>query len=80
MLTNKETVDRWAELIIPAVFKGEEALLRENPEWEERLKNASDENMSLLARQYCEEIATIIVTTAADYKPDGTIPFDKNFV
>lgn len=79
-MTNKEAIDRWGEMIIPAVFKGEEALLREKPEWKERLANASDENMPLLARQYCEEIATIIVTTAADYKPDGTIPFDKNFV
>ena len=76
-MTNKEAVDRWAEYIIPAVFKAEDALLKAKPEWKEKLANVSEENGALLERQYCEEIATIIVTQASDYKPDGTIPYDN---
>jgi hypothetical protein len=30
-----------------------------------------------VAEEYCHEIATIIVTQAADYEPDGTIPYDN---
>ena len=76
-MTNKEAVDRWAEYIIPAVFKAEDALQKAKPEWKEKLANVSKENGALLARLYCEEIATIIVTQAADYEPDGTIPYDN---
>lgn len=32
-MTNKDTVDRWAEFIIPAVFKAEDALTKAKPEW-----------------------------------------------
>lgn len=77
-MTNKETVDRWAEFIIPAVFKAEDALQKAKPEWKERLKNVNGENGALLARLYCEEIATIIVTQSSDYEPDGTIPYDND--
>ena len=31
-MTNKEAIDRWAEQIIPAVFKAEDALQKEKPE------------------------------------------------
>ena len=72
IMTNKETIDRWAEQIIPAVFKAEDALQKAKPEWKEKLKNVNGENGALLARLYCEEIATIIVTQAEDYEPDGT--------
>ena len=76
-MTNKETIDRWAEYIIPAVFKAEDALLNAKPEWKEKLANVSEANAALLSRLYCEEIATIIVTQGSDYVPDGTIPYDN---
>ena len=72
-MTNKETIDRWAEQIIPAVFRAEDALLKAKPEWIERLKNVTPENGHELAEEYCREIATIIVTQGSDYVPDGTI-------
>lgn len=72
-MTNKETVERWAEFIIPAVFKAEDALLKERPEWKERLKNITNENVSQISEQYCKEVATIIVKKGIDYKPDGTL-------
>ena len=72
-MTNKETIDRWAEQIIPAVFRAEDALQKAKPEWNERLKNVTPENGHELAEEYCREIATIIVTQGADYVPDGTI-------
>lgn len=72
-MTNKETVERWAEFIIPVVFKAEDALLKERTEWKERLKNITNENVSQISEQYCKEIATIIVKGAIDYKPDGTL-------
>ena len=72
-MTNKEAIDRWADSIIPAVFRAEDALQKAMPEWKERLKSVTDENCSQVASEYCREIATIIVTQAADYEPDGTI-------
>ena len=72
-MTNKETIDRWAEQIIPAVFRAEDALQKAKPEWIERLKNVTPENVHELAKEYCREIATIIVTKGTDYVPDGTI-------
>ena len=72
-MTNKEMINHWAEEIIPAVFKAEDELLKEKPDWNKMLKNVSKENAPLLARLYCEEIATIIVTRGVDYKPDGSI-------
>ena len=41
-MTNKEAIDRWAELIIPAVFKAEEALQKAKPEWKERLNRLGE--------------------------------------
>ena len=79
-MTNKEAVDRWAEFIIPAVFKAEDALQKANPEWKERLARLGEpggEPPGTVANEYCREIATIIVTQAEDYEPDGTIPYDK---
>jgi hypothetical protein len=76
-MTNKEAIDRWAELIIPAVFKAEDALQKEKPEWIVRLaalsNGTSTEDPHNVSEEYCREIATIIVTQAADYEPDGTI-------
>ena len=62
-MTNAQTIDRWAEQIIPAVFRAEDALS----------KNVTPENVHELAEEYCREIATIIVTQGSDYVPDGTI-------
>ena len=75
-MTNKETIDRWAEQIIPAVFKAEDALQKAKPEWKERLCKLGEpggEDAQKVAKEYCTEIATIIVTRGVDYVPDGTI-------
>jgi hypothetical protein len=76
IMTNKECVDRWAEQIIPAVFRAEDALHKAKPEWKERLAKVGQsggEAASKVAEEYCREIATIIVTQGSDYVPDGTI-------
>jgi hypothetical protein len=78
-MTNKEAIDRWAEQIIPAVFKAEDALQKAKPEWKERLKNVTADNGHELAEEYCRAIATIIVTHGADYVPDGTIDGEADF-
>lgn len=66
-MTNKECVECWAELIIPAVFKAEDALLKDKPEWEERIANATDDCKSDLAKEYCRKVAEIIVRGAEDF-------------
>lgn len=79
-MTNKEAVDRWAEFIIPAVFRAEDALQRAVPEWKERLQRLGQpdagEDPHKVSEEYCRAIATIIVTQGSDYQPDGTIPED----
>ena len=75
-MTNKETIDRWAEFIIPAVFKAEDALQKAKPEWKERLRRLGEpggEPPGTVAEEYCREIATIIVTHGVDYVSDGSI-------
>jgi len=74
-MTNKECIDRWAEHIIPAVFKAEDVLQNAKPEWKERLKHLGEpggEDTNKVAAEYCREIATIIVTQGSDYVPDGS--------
>jgi hypothetical protein len=82
-MTNKETIDRWAEQIIPAVFRAEDALQKAVPEWKERLEainnGTSTEDPHEVASEYCREIATIIVTQAIDYEPDGSIDGEADF-
>ena len=81
-MTNKEAIDRWAEHIIPAVFKAEDALQKAKPEWKERLKRLGEpggEDTQKVAEEYCREIATIIVTHGVDYVPDGTIDGEADF-
>jgi hypothetical protein len=82
-MTNKEAIDRWADSIIPAVFKAEDALQKAVPEWKERLKKLNDgtseEDPHLVAEEYCQAIAHIIVTQGSDYKPDGTIDGEADF-
>ena len=75
-MTNKETIDRWAEHIIPAVLKAEYDLQKAQPEWKERLARLGQpggEDPDKVAREYCQSIARIIVTHGSDYVPDGTI-------
>jgi hypothetical protein len=82
-MTNKECIDRWAEQIIPAVFKAECALQESVPEWKERLKRLNEpggEDPHKVAEEYCREIATIIVTQGSDYEPDGTLEGEADFV
>jgi hypothetical protein len=80
-MTNKECVDRWADSIIPAVFKAEQVLLKVMPEWNERLSKLNDgtseEDPHKVAAEYCRAIAHIIVTQGSDYVPDGTIEGDE---
>ena len=81
-MTNKETIDRWAEQIIPAVFKAEDALQKANPEWKERLAKLGQpggEDPNKVAREYCQAIARIIVTQGSDYVPDGSIDGEADF-
>ncbi len=81
-MTNKETIDRWAESIIPAVFKAEDALQKAKPEWEERIRKLGTpegEDPHEVAEEYCHAIATIIVTQGVDYVPDGSIDGDADF-
>jgi len=69
-MTNKEAIDRWAEFIIPAVFKAEDELKKSKPEWLERLRKLGTpggEDAHLVAIEYCREIATIIVQNGSDY-------------
>ena len=82
-MTNKDAIDRWAEFIIPAVFKAEDALKKAKPEWEERLKRLGEpggEDPHRVADEYCREIATIIVKLGSDYEPDGTIDGENDYL
>ena len=81
-MTNKEAIDRWAEYIIPAVFKAEDALKKAKPEWMERLaklEQPGGEDPHKVAQEYCRAIARIIVTQGSDYEPDGSIDGDADF-
>ena len=82
-MTNKETIDRWADSIIPAVFKAEDALQKAVPEWKERLAalnaGTSQEEGAKVAKEYCQAIARIIVTQGVDYVPDGTIDGEADY-
>lgn len=81
-MTNKEAVDRWAEQIIPTVFRAEDALKKARPEWIERLRRLGEpggEPPGTVAAEYCREIATIIVKHAIDYKPDGSIDGENDY-
>jgi hypothetical protein len=82
-MTNKETIDRWAEQIIPTVFRAEDALQKAKPEWKERLKHLGQlggEDPHKAAEEYCRAIAHIIVTQSSDYVPDGSIDGEADFV
>lgn len=70
-MTDKEAIERWARYIIPAVFKAETKILREHPEWKERLTNIKGEEASRVAEEYCTAIAMEIVTNAVD--ADGKV-------
>lgn len=82
-MTNKECIDRWADSIIPAVFKAEDALQKAVPEWKKRLEalnsGTSKEDVAKVAKEYYQAIAHIIVTQASDYVPDGTIDGEADF-
>ena len=82
-MTNKEAIDCWAEQIIPAVFKAEDALQKAKPEWKVRLaalnNGTSTEDPHQVASEYCQAIAHIIVTHGIDYVPDGSIDGEADF-
>ena len=82
-MTNKEAIDRWADFIIPAVFKAEDALQKAKPEWKERLARLGEpgeEQPGIVAAEYCREIATIIVKQGSDYEPDGGIDGENDYI
>ena len=60
-MTKKEQVERWAKYIIPAVFQAENDLQLLHPEWIEKLKSVTDDNVQAVAQEYCEAIASLIV-------------------
>lgn len=81
-MTNKETIDCWAEMIIPVVFRAEDALHEAVPEWKERLKRLGEpggEDPHEVASEYCRTIAYIIVTQRSDYVPDGSIDGEADY-
>ena len=81
-MTNKEAIDRWADSIIPAVLKAECALQKAVPEWKERLKHLGEpggEDPHEVAKEYCRDIARIIVTQGSDYVPDGSIDGEADY-
>jgi hypothetical protein len=57
----QETIERWAEYIIPAVFRAEDALKVKRPEWIAKLQNVTAENMKETAESYCRAVAEEIV-------------------
>lgn len=57
-----EQIERWATFIIPTVFVGEENLNRKQPEWKERLRNSTKENIQEISDAYCRAIAEEIIT------------------
>lgn len=63
-MNKQETIQRWATYIVPAVFKAEQQLLEEQPQWRDKLKNV--ENATQTAQEYCEAIATIIVENGGE--------------
>lgn len=69
-MTNKAAIERWATVIVPAVFKAETQLQREHPEWIERIKNITPEDGHRVAKAYCTAIAEIIVRDSKDYNPN----------
>ena len=82
-MTNAQTIDRWAEHIIPVVFRAEDDLQKAVPEWKERLAalnaGTSKEDGTKVAKEYCQAIARIIVTQGSDYVPDGSIDGEADF-
>lgn len=59
--SKKDIIKHWAEFVIPAVFYAETELLKNEPEWVERVKDAPEEEREELAQEYCTAIAHIIL-------------------
>lgn len=70
-MSREDIIERWTTYIIPSVFRAEDALHSSCPEWKERIKNATDENIGQVAQDYCRAIAEIIVGTITDEELDG---------
>ena len=68
-MTRQEAIDRWAEFIVPGVFRAETELLQTHPEWKMRLeatKDADYETRHKVADEYTRAIAEIIVRRTSD--------------
>lgn len=68
-MTRQEAIDRWAEFIVPSVFRAETELLQTHPEWKIRLeatKDADYETRHKVADEYTRAIAEIIVRRTSD--------------
>lgn len=73
----ENTIERWAQYIIPAVFRAETKILKEHPEWMERLKGVTKENADQVAEEYCRTIATEIVKNKIQNTNDNGTSTDK---
>ena len=68
-MTRQEAIDRWAEFIVPSVFRAETELLQAHPEWKIRLeatKDADYETVRKVSTDYARAIAEIIVSRTSD--------------
>lgn len=61
VINREELVERWANIIIPCVFKAEDEVILKHPEWRERLRNIDPKEVSALAAEYCRAIAEEII-------------------
>lgn len=71
-MSNRETILRWADYILPVVFKAETDFQREHPEWVERLRRLGEpgsEDPYKVSKEYCLELAKKIVRQGVDYDP-----------
>ena len=60
-MEREETIKRFAESIVLAVFLAETRLIEAHPEWKERLNSATDDTRKEVAEAYCRAIAEEIV-------------------
>ena len=61
----REAIERWATYIIPAVFRGEDELMKKHPEWKDKLAACSSTHQRQhVMMKYCKAIAEEIVSVS----------------
>lgn len=70
-MADEETIERWAQYIIPAVFRAETELQRKHSEWKVRLATVTKEDGPRVAEEYCRAIAEEIINNSVD--TDGEV-------